>query len=191
MFNKIFFNKKYKKEFDFFEMLKMFNQLTHQNDKIYTDNEGKKFVLTKYGFSPVEQYNLSLINKELNEIIGLQKIQIIKLEKKINIINNETEILKNKIDKQKQSIKNNLEEINLKKNICKSLNNELKFLKEKLHKIDLIQEIKQNEEIPKQRQDKLLEKVTKMTEMLENLKEKSRNQKEQITNLLRQLKSLN
>ncbi|MFY7810106.1 MAG: hypothetical protein ACOVQ2_00085 [Flavobacterium sp.] len=81
MFKKFFTSKP--KNFNFIEMLVMFNQLTHQNDKIYINNLGEKFVLTRYGFLPVEQYNLQLVNKDLTRKINQLK-EDIKIQNKLH-----------------------------------------------------------------------------------------------------------
>jgi hypothetical protein len=93
MLNKLitFFKKKKLNNLDLFEIIRLFNQLTHQNDKIYSNQEGKKYILTKFGFYPVEQFNLNLINDKLN-------LDNNNLKNKLNQLENQLEILKNNYD---------------------------------------------------------------------------------------------
>lgn len=190
MFEKLFTSKKKEKDFDFFEMLKMFNQLTHQKDKIYEDNVGKKFILTRYGFYPVEQYNLHIENKELNKTINVLNSNYEKLLDKYEKSNNEIDLLKKAKAKSKKTINILKESVKVKTNVNQVLYDKNLELIKKIESKQLFQEIVDSTNLPKERQEKLLEKVKKMTEMLENLKEKSRNQKDQITNLLKQLEEV-
>lgn len=82
---------------DLYQLIALFNALVHKKDKIYTNNKGKKFVLTQYGFVPAEQPNLLLQTQQ-------QAMQIEHLEIDVVVLKNDIKKYKTENKKLKQEL---------------------------------------------------------------------------------------
>lgn len=77
LFNK---NNKNINDLDLYQLIALFNRLTHKKENLYTNNKGEKFVLTRYGFVPAEQHNLHLLTEQQNRQINHLETEVVILE---------------------------------------------------------------------------------------------------------------
>ena len=80
------FSTKTEGKIEFFDLLARLNNFTKIKEKVYEDKNGIRYVQTKLGFQKAEQYNLNLLNEELEKkLLHLEtdfRVKIIKLKEK-------------------------------------------------------------------------------------------------------------
>ena len=107
-----------------FRLLSLLNHFIEEKKHIYTNPKGERFILTKYGFSPVEQFNLKLqVEDQRRQIDNLERtnkiqnltidelrfdLKNIKKSKKV-LIQRNIDLLKDKVDLGNLKYKNKLE----------------------------------------------------------------------------------
>ena len=102
------FNKKEKKNpLDLYQLIAVFNRLIHQKDKLYTNSQGEKFFLTRYGFVTVEQHNLKLQTEQQKRHINNLETDVIVLEKNLEKVKKELSTIKKEVKEETEYIKNN------------------------------------------------------------------------------------
>ena len=80
------FNTKTEDKIEFFDLLASLNNFTKIKERVYEDKNGVRYVQTKLGFQKAEQYNLKLLNDELEKkILHLEtdlRVKTVKLKEK-------------------------------------------------------------------------------------------------------------
>ncbi|WP_146739524.1 hypothetical protein [Flavobacterium aciduliphilum] len=85
LFHKLFHKPENEKEMKLlYHYLAILNHFIQEKEHIYTNPKGERFVLTKYGFYPVEQYNLQLKverqERRIQELEQKNKSQDLKID---------------------------------------------------------------------------------------------------------------
>ena len=83
-FQKIFRKSEKFDSTEFYKYLAILNHLIEVKEKIYVNKYGERFILTKYGFKPVEQYNLHLLTEQQQKKIKDLEIENKYLTKEFN-----------------------------------------------------------------------------------------------------------
>ncbi len=88
-----------------YKILAQINHFINTDDTIYLNKNNERFVLTKYGFKPVEEVNLKHLNKKLLQTIEILKIENLTLSHQIEKQKNINENLQLSINKVKKTNK--------------------------------------------------------------------------------------
>lgn len=104
-FDELFNKKENKNPKDFYQMIAAFNLLLHKKDNVYTNDKAGKFVLTRYGFVPVEQHNLKLLTEQQERQILNLETDVVVLESKLKKAKKEIEATKKELEKEKENKK--------------------------------------------------------------------------------------
>ncbi len=193
------FNNKTEKKIEFFDLLALLNNFTKVKERVYEDKNGIRYVQTKLGFQKSEQFNLIMLNEELEKkMLNLEtdfRINAIKLKEK-NIkyaeLQKEYKIaFKNKKYEDKISAKQ--QRLNLLK--AKKNNIKTELSKSKIELKTLREDIKENENYfnlnindtilyaETNQIEKLLRKVKRISEYQNFLITKSKSQNIEINKL--------
>ncbi|WP_395042782.1 hypothetical protein [Flavobacterium sp.] len=193
------FNNKTEKKIEFFDLLALLNNFTKVKERVYEDKNGIRYVQTKLGFQKSEQFNLIMLNEELEKkILNLEtdfRINSIKLKEK-NIkyaeLQKEYKIaFKNK--KYEDRISAKQQRLNLLK--AKKNNIKTELSKSKIELKTLREDIKENENYfnlnindtilyaETNQIEKLLRKVKRISEYQNFLITKSKSQNIEINKL--------
>jgi hypothetical protein len=201
------FNNKTENKIEFFDLLALLNNFTKVKEKIYEDKNGIRYVQTKLGFQKSEQYNLILLNNELEKkLLHLEtdfRINTLKLkEKNIKYVTLQKEYkiaFKNRkyddkiLAKQQQLSSLKAKKIKLKSDLTKS-KIELKVLKEEIKENADFFKLNINETIlfaENKQIEKLLKKMKGISDYQDFLMNKTKNQHIEINTLLEINKNLN
>lgn len=76
-----------------YHFLAMLNNFIEKNDTIYKNKKGDKFILTRYGFRPVDEYNIQTLYKEQSSKLELVEQKNKEYKKKIENLKKENERL--------------------------------------------------------------------------------------------------
>jgi|JFJP01.1.fsa_nt_gi hypothetical protein len=110
LFEDLFKKKEKLSNLDLYQLIAVFNALIHKKDNVYINNKKEKFVLTRYGFVPVDQPNLKLLTEQQNT--------------QINHLETEVRVLQNDLKKQKTENKKLKQELQTKEeNTTKAIKN--------------------------------------------------------------------
>lgn len=201
------FNNKTENKIEFFDLLALLNNFTKVKEKVYEDKNGIRYVQTKLGFQKSEQYNLTLLNNELEKkLLHLEtdfRINTLKLkEKNIKYVALQKEYkiaFKNRkcddkiLAKQQQLSSLKAKKIKLKSDLTKS-KIELKVLKEEIKENADFFKLNINETIlfaENKQIEKLLKKMKGISDYQDFLMNKTKNQHIEINSLLEINKNLN
>lgn len=83
-FQKIFRKSEKFDSTEFYKYLAILNHLIEVKEKIYVNKIGERFILTRYGFKPVEQHNLHLLTEQQQRTIKDLEIENRFLTKEVN-----------------------------------------------------------------------------------------------------------
>lgn len=193
------FNNKTEKKIEFFDLLALLNNFTKVKERVYEDKNGIRYVQTKLGFQKSEQFNLIMLNEELEKkILHLEtdfRINAIKLKEK-NI--KYTELQKEyKIAFKNKKYEDKISAKQQRLNLLKAKNNNIRteLTKSKIELKTLREDIKENENYfnlnindtilyaETNQIEKLLRKVKRISEYQNFLITKSKSQNIEINKL--------
>jgi actin-related protein len=92
-----------------YKILAQINHFINTDETIYLNANNERFVLTKYGFKPVEEVNLKLLNKKLYqtiEILKTENLALLNQVKKQQNINANLQLSINKMKKTNKTLSN-------------------------------------------------------------------------------------
>ena len=176
-FQKIFQKNEKFDSTEFYKYLAILNHLIEVKEKIYTNKKGEKYILTKYGFKPVEQHNLQLLTEQQirqinnletdNRVLTKENEELIKVVKKLK--SEKQQLLIEKPTVIKYSFKKSLDKF---KEKYEALMRNNHFLISKIREKKIkIQQLK-NEVVDQKGKYKILQKEINRSENIEIIKDK-------------------
>jgi actin-related protein len=89
-----------------YKILAQINHFINTDETIYLNANNERFVLTKYGFKPVEEVNLKLLNKKLYQTIEILKTENLALTNQQKNIHANLQLSINKVKKTNEKLSN-------------------------------------------------------------------------------------